>query len=226
MSVALLFCVATAWALLWLFWIQRARAPALASAGVMLSSGLEGEGPPQGSGGATLSPTALAVRAYVARPTVRHAVRRWLVRLGIPRQHVDDLVQDVIAGALEGAHRYDPAFGPIERWLNGITVHVACHAHEKAQRRREALDANAAPPGVEEGADVALEREEARAAVRAALLRMPLELSVMVRQHDIEERPMVEIAEEQGIPTSTAYKWRMRGLAELGDLLRAWARAR
>lgn len=147
---------------------------------------------------------------------MRSAVRSWLVRLGVPRAHVDDLTQDV----LEGAHRYDPAYGQIERWLNGITVHVASHWHEKAQRRREVLAARVVPPGAEEGADVALEREEARAAVRAALLRMPIELAVMVREHDLEERPMAELAEQEGVPLSTAYKRRARGLAALVLLLR------
>ncbi|XXT17581.1 hypothetical protein WME94_45865 [Sorangium sp. So ce429] len=67
-----------------------------------------------------------------------------LTRCGVPARDRDDVLQEVLIGAIvavrEGRYRPQPGLEPrriLQRWLVGIAVHQARKFHEKAYRRRE-----------------------------------------------------------------------------------------
>ena len=150
------------------------------------------------------------------------SVRRWLRRLGVPLEDLPDVLQDVLKNAWSSWHTYDPTRSRPERWLNKIAVHLAAHYRDQARHHREEL---AAEPGDIDAADPSLdaselmELEQMRTIVRDALDELPRDLREVLIAHDIDGVPMAAIAEHQGIPLSTAYKWRARALDALADVL-------
>jgi RNA polymerase sigma-70 factor, ECF subfamily len=141
----------------------------------------------------------------------------WLRRLCVPELDRMDLAQDVFLGAYESFPSYDPARADARRWLNRIAVHHAAHYHARARHRREVLGDGAAFVVADERPDV--EERMWNEQVRCWLLERlqalaPEERSVLLA-HDIEEIPMAAVAARHGIPVTTAYKRRARGLAAL-----------
>lgn len=161
-----------------------------------------------------------AARVRLFCPTLVRAVLRWLGRLGVPRRHRTDVAGQVWVSACESWPRFDPTRGSPERWLNGITVHVASHYHERAQRRREELVEVA--EAIDPAPDVATVIEAGRATIDIleALNALDPELRFVLSAHDLDGIPMARIAADGGIPISTLYKRRARAISELRDVLR------
>ncbi len=74
------------------------------------------------------------------------AVREMLLRAGIRRPDLDDVMQETIIGAVvavrRGRYRPNPAIEPrfaMRRWLVGIAFNQLSHLHRKAHRRWEML---------------------------------------------------------------------------------------
>ena len=74
------------------------------------------------------------------------AVREMLLRAGIRRPDLDDVMQETIFGAVlavrRGRYRPNPAIEPgfaVRRWLIGIAFKQLSHLHAKAYRRWELL---------------------------------------------------------------------------------------
>lgn len=157
-----------------------------------------------------------AFRALFSAKTFA-ALWHWLDRLGVPLRDRRDMAQDVLLAAVVSFHTYDPMRSRPERWLNRIAVHAAAHYRDKAQHRREELT----PDPLLDSADpapLACERIEAaqqRLHVFDLVQSLDPELRAVVVGHDLDGIPMDEIAAQQGIPVSTAYKRRARGLAAL-----------
>jgi DNA-directed RNA polymerase specialized sigma24 family protein len=105
-----------------------------------------------------------------------------------------------------------------ERWLNKITVHVGSHYRQRAQHRREQLTPNdgidAHDPSPAAPERIAAEQER-RQVWDLAYYYLDPDLRGVLVAHDLDGVPMKEIAEERGIPLSTAYKWRTRALTAL-----------
>jgi len=51
-------------------------------------------------------------------------------------------------------------------------------------------------------------------------MRIAPDEAAVVIAHEIDGIPMTEIAEQRGIPLSTAYRWHARGIAALGAAAR------
>jgi RNA polymerase sigma-70 factor, ECF subfamily len=141
-------------------------------------------------------------------------VERWLARLGVPRRDRSDLAQDVLLAAYVSFHTYDPKRARPERWLNQIAVHIAARYRELARHWREerwvdGFDAELDVPSAEEQ----LACEQDRQFMLDVLQSLDVDERLVVMEHDLEERSMLEIAARRGLPLSTAYKWRARGLA-------------
>lgn len=154
-------------------------------------------------------------------------VRSWVKRLKVPYHDRKDVVQDVFAAALRTFENYNPEQGRPERWLNRITVYTASHYWERIKRRREIISRDCCAseyfaPLVKDyspSAEEQLHQERIRINLKRNLDELhPDEKDILV-QHDLEEIPMLNIARLKGIPLSTMYKWRNRGLLSLRN---AW----
>lgn len=163
-------------------------------------------------------------RAFVRlfRGKTYDSVWNWLRRLGVPRRDRRDILQDVFLAGYQSFPSYDPLRARPERWLNRITVHVAAHYRDRAHHRREELSSGHAPrrvaderPNAEEQIDAA----QTRSLILSRLRSLQAEEQRILIQHDIEGVPMATVAEQHGIPLSTAYKWRTRALASLRALI-------
>jgi DNA-directed RNA polymerase specialized sigma24 family protein len=60
-----------------------------------------------------------------------------------------------------------------------------------------------------------IEREQNRRRLLELIQRVPPKLRAVLIADDLDHVPMREVARQLGIPVSTAYKWRDRGIAEL-----------
>lgn len=122
---------------------------------------------------------------------------------------------------------YDAAHGTLERWLNGITLHVTSHWWSLARHRREKLG-SAVPDGVDIAppADVALSAEEDRLDLLEALQSVLDHLRAVLVAVDLDGVPVAEVAEQRGMPASTVYKWRTRALRYLEEALAKLRRIR
>lgn len=148
-------------------------------------------------------------------------VWRWLRRLGVARRDRADVRQAVFLEARRRWHTFDPTRARPECWLNAITVHLAARHNARAVHRREVLTSRAFAnvASSERGPEGQLAAEERRRMLFEMLdLLHPSDRSVIIA-HDIDEIPMVTIAAHVGMPLSTLYKWRTRGLADLRVLL-------
>lgn len=153
-------------------------------------------------------------------PTLVRAVLRWLKRLGVPLRDRKDVAGQVWVNAWEGWPRFDPRRGRPERWLNGITVHVASHYRARARHRREelvelieAIDPAPDPAALMESGSVRLDTID-------AMSELDPELRSVLIAHDIDEIPMTQIAAAARMPLSTLYKRRAKAIGGLRDVIR------
>jgi RNA polymerase sigma factor (sigma-70 family) len=147
---------------------------------------------------------------------------RWLARLGIPLRDRGDLAQDILFSAYQSFENYNPAISRPERWLNRITVHTAAHYRERAQHRYEELVMDEElPPLVDQSQppDQLIMVEQERLMVLELLQQLDLDAYSILAAHDLDGIPMAEIAQQRGVPLSTAYKWRARALSLFHDIV-------
>lgn len=155
-----------------------------------------------------------AFQVLFHEPKTARSLWDWLARLGVPLRDRGEVSQEVLLAAYQSFHSYDPVRSPPERWLNGITVHIASHYRDRAYHRREELTPNP-PLDLEDElprADEQIERIEERFEIWDVLQRVDDDLRSVLVAHDIDGIPMAEIAAQNGIPLSTAYKWRARAI--------------
>ena len=127
---------------------------------------------------------------------------RTLRRLGVPRDDVEDLAQEVFLVLYQTWEKYDPS-RPLRAYLFGIAFRVAA-AHGRKRRReilRPAVDLGDLGPRP----DQALETKQGRALVLRALERVPLPRRAVLIMHDIDRLPMSEIANTLSIYLFTGY---------------------
>ncbi|WP_437970302.1 sigma-70 family RNA polymerase sigma factor [Sorangium sp. So ce260] len=159
-------------------------------------------------------------RAFVRlfRGKTYDSVWNWLRRLGVPRRDRRDILQDVFLAGYQSFPTYDPLRARPERWLNRITVHVAAHYRDRAHHRREELSSGRAPRRIADerpNAEEQIDAEQTRSLILSRLGSLQTEEQRILIEHDIEGVPMATVAEQHGIPLSTAYKWRTRAIASL-----------
>ncbi|WP_437625866.1 RNA polymerase sigma factor [Sorangium sp. So ce1151] len=162
-------------------------------------------------------------RAFVRlfRGKTYDSVWNWLKRLGVPRRDRRDILQDVFLAGYQSFPTYDPLRARPERWLNRITVHVAAHYRDRAHHRREELSSGDAPRVVDErpNAEEQMDAEQTRSLILTRLSSLDAAERRILIEHDIDGVPMATVAEQHGIPLSTAYKWRTRAISSLRALL-------
>jgi RNA polymerase sigma-70 factor (ECF subfamily) len=138
----------------------------------------------------------------------RHApfVARFLVRLGVARADLDDVLQEVFLTAHRlGGYRPGPARPTT--WLAAIGVRVASTHRRGVSRRREdvtELAALRAPATTVDPAQAA-EHGEALARVQAALEALDAEHRAVFVLYEIEGASGDEIAAALAVPVGTVY---------------------
>ncbi|WP_437964255.1 sigma-70 family RNA polymerase sigma factor [Sorangium sp. So ce260] len=147
---------------------------------------------------------------------------RWLTRLGVPLRDRGDLAQDVLLSAYLSFDNYKPEISRPERWLNRIAVHTAAHYRERAQHRYEELVPEEEFPALvdqSKTADELMISDQERLMVLELLHHLDVDAHSILVAHDLDGVPMADLAQQRGIPLSTAYKWRARALAMFHDVV-------
>ena len=138
---------------------------------------------------------------------------------GVPQRDRCDLVQRVLIGAWQAiaSSRYQPKPGvPLRAWVGEIARRQASTYRRSALARREELtdpdeirhESRQTPPD-----DMLAEKEEQHIVTTQLKSASPMQMILIA--HDVEGLPMAEIAKEQRVPLSTAYRWRASALSAL-----------
>ena len=144
-------------------------------------------------------------------------VFRTLRRLGAGPSEVEGLAQEVFL-ALRGAwSEYDPT-RPLRPYLFGIAFRIA--SARRRGRKREAgvgvVEGDDAAPGPDE----ALESQQARALVLAALEEIPLPRRAVLVMHDIDGVRILQVAAALELPMFTVYARLRKARRELQSAMR------
>jgi RNA polymerase sigma factor (sigma-70 family) len=128
-------------------------------------------------------------------------IRVFAARQGVPPDHVDDAVQDVLLTIHRARQTYDPARS-FTAWLRTITERRAIDLLRRLgrQRAREIYSPLAFESYADEGAHSATEREHAAGAghVKKALAALPARQREAVQILVLEERSLAEAAAAMG----------------------------
>jgi len=133
-------------------------------------------------------------------------VAGFMVRLGLPRDEVDDGVQEVFIVA----HRrggYVPGPARPTTWLAAIALHIASTTRRSRRRQRAEADDDAVARAVSKGDspfDAAV-NAEALARVQHALETLDLDRRAVFVLFELEGESCDEIAAALGIPVGTVY---------------------
>ncbi|WP_437739661.1 sigma-70 family RNA polymerase sigma factor [Sorangium sp. So ce1504] len=149
-------------------------------------------------------------------------VGRWLTGLGVPLRDRKDLAQEVLFAAYLSFNKYNPEISRPERWLNRITVHTASHYLQRAQHRYEELvPDDELPPLVDPSktSEELLISDQERLVVLELMQQLDADAHWILVGHDLHSTPMADLAQQRGIPLSTAYKWRARAIRLFHDIV-------
>jgi RNA polymerase sigma-70 factor (ECF subfamily) len=133
-------------------------------------------------------------------------VSDWLERLGIPAHDCEDVTQDVLVEVLKSWSTYNPQRSSPERWINRITVHIACHYRDRAVHRRE-VPSPRIPPNLRD-----LRAHEVVEILDCIDTLHPDARALFV-DYNLRGVSMKDIAERHGISVSRAYKQHARARA-------------
>jgi RNA polymerase sigma-70 factor (ECF subfamily) len=152
----------------------------------------------------------------------RPDVYRFALHMCGSRALAEDLVQDVFVAVIEDATRYQPGRSGVLPWLLGIARN---HVRRwRSQRRLLPLpdDETAAAHAlaVEPDPVVELTRQRHTAAVRRALLELPVRCREVVVLCDLHELSYTDAAAAVGCPIGTVRSRLHRGRAMLAKRLR------
>lgn len=191
---------------------------------LLMSTDDEGKAAPSaGSRRGRTAPPMDKDRAYriLFRQKTIEMVWAWLQYLGVPLRDRHDLGQDVMEHGWKSWLTYDPMRGRPLRWLFKIAVHKASHYFKRAQHRREVqpVEAEDLEDVPDDRPDVGEQIDAARLpdAMLALLQTLEPELRHVLVAHEIDGIPMREIADQLGIPLTTAYKWHARARQKLAS---------
>jgi RNA polymerase sigma-70 factor (ECF subfamily) len=132
-------------------------------------------------------------------------VWRALRRFGVKERHLEDVTQEVFVVLHRRLADYDPS-RPIRPWLTGIAFRVAADHRGRAVIRRELVTDEEIDPADERPLpDEILMREERRALLQRALLKLDDNKRAAFIMHDMDGHSIPEIAAALDVPVSTMY---------------------
>jgi RNA polymerase sigma-70 factor, ECF subfamily len=127
---------------------------------------------------------------------------RLAARLGVPAEHVDDVVQDVFVTAERRRGAIEP--GSERSFLIGTTVKISANYRRRGRTRRDALARiERAPREAVPDAEQLLAQKQLRALLELALDALSDEQRAVFVLHELEELELAEIARVLGIPGGT-----------------------
>ena len=130
-----------------------------------------------------------------------------LRRLGVAPRDLEDVTHDVFVEVFRNLDRYDPA-RPIRPWLFAFAFRFASDYRRLVRHRVEILEEPVGRSTAPAADDVVAARE-LRALIAKALDSVDLVRRGVFILHELDARPMAEIADTLGIPLNTAY-YRLR----------------
>ena len=133
-------------------------------------------------------------------------VLRWVIRLGGPYLDAEDVAQDVFIVAFDKISSFDPARGPEEGWLFGVTRRVVANARRRSLLRRfVGLDTLAPIPDPGPETDAVVASLWRRRQVQLALEQLDSSKREVLVLMDLEEYTAPETAKMLSIPVGTVY---------------------
>ena len=129
-------------------------------------------------------------------------VSRTLTRFGTHSSDIEDLAHETFLVLQRRWGEYDQSRA-LRPYLFGIAFRVA--SAYRRQRSRERLTHSVDVPDLAKNPEQALESEQVRTIVLAALERVPLDRRAVFIMHELDEVPMQDVAVTLRIPTFTAY---------------------
>jgi RNA polymerase sigma-70 factor, ECF subfamily len=163
---------------------------------------------------AELLPDGPTLAATPAGPATRRRLESWFrdhfdtlwrmaARLGVPRDSVDDVVQEAFITADRRAH--DIALGSERAFLIATTVRVSAN-YRRRQRTRADVVAGLAREQLPDGpadAEQLMAQKQLRSLLDAALDELPHEQRTVLVLHELEGFSAAQIAELLGDPPGT-----------------------
>ncbi|XXX80483.1 RNA polymerase sigma factor [Sorangium sp. So ce134] len=152
-------------------------------------------------------------------------IARYLARLGVRAQDIEDVAQEVLAGAYRALPRFDASRGSVRSWLMGIATHQASNHFRRAHRRRERLrplDDLAELPDATPDSEQRVIARDRRGVLDQLLKELPMERRCVFVAHELEELDMAEIAQQLSIPLSTAWSRHRLAWVDIEAAMRRW----
>jgi RNA polymerase sigma factor (sigma-70 family) len=150
-------------------------------------------------------------------------IKSYLQRLGMEPGQAEELTQEVMIVLWHKAGLFDPAKSSLATWLFRIARNRRIDAFRRDKSALLDPDDPALQPSQPEAADDIVEAEERDERVRKAMLDLPEEQAVLVRQAFFLGRSHSQIAEDTGLPLGTVKSRirlafaRLRRTLESGD---------
>lgn len=146
-------------------------------------------------------PASIDFRSFFEREV--SYVMRSLRRLGVADRDLEDVAHEVFLAVHARLATYDPS-RPARPWLFAFALRFASH-YRRAERREVDLShvpeiASGAP-----SADVALEQDDKRRLLLAALDALDLDRRAVLILHELDGVACPDIARSLGIPLGTVY---------------------
>lgn len=130
-------------------------------------------------------------------------IKSYLQRLGMEPGQAEELTQEVMIVLWHKAGLFDPVKSSLSTWLFRIARNRRIDAFRRDKSALLDADDPALRPSQPEAADDIVEAEERDERVRRAMLDLPEEQAILVRQAFFLGRSHSQIAEDTGLPLGT-----------------------
>jgi len=130
-------------------------------------------------------------------------IKSYLMRLGMEPGQAEELTQEVMIVLWHKAGLFDPVKSSLSTWLFRIARNRRIDAFRRDKSALLDADDPALQPSQPESADDIVEAEERDERVRKAMLDLPEEQAVLVKQAFFLGRSHSQIAEDTGLPLGT-----------------------
>ena len=130
-------------------------------------------------------------------------IKSYLLRLGMEAGQAEELTQEVMIVLWHKAALFDPVKSSLSTWLFRIARNRRIDAFRRDKSALLDADDPALQPSQPESADDIVEAEERDERVRKAMLDLPEEQAVLVKQAFFLGRSHSQIAEDTGLPLGT-----------------------
>jgi RNA polymerase sigma factor (sigma-70 family) len=136
-------------------------------------------------------------------------IKSYLMRQGANPASAEELSQEAMLSVWRKADRFDPAKASAGTWIFTVARNLRIDALRKERRPSFDPQEPAFVPEAEMSPYAAVEVDETRVKIKAAIADLPVEQAEVIRLSFYQDKPHAEIAEELGLPLGTV-KSRLR----------------